>query len=290
MKKLFLIVLALPLLLASCENKKQTEKIMQLESEQTNLLKDAASKDSLINDFLFTLNEIESNLAEIRTREKLISSQTEQGQELSKPAREQINSDIRLINELMQENKNKIAELNRKLKASNLKIAEFETMIANTNNQLAERDAEIVSLKNDLTNLNFSIAMLNDTISQIKDQNRNLNNTITRKTDELNIAHFIVGDRKSLIEKQILNKEGGFLGIGRTQKVAGDVDMSEFTQVDIRNLTSIPLGVKKANLITTHPAGSYELIVTDKKVQELVIKDAEKFWQKSRLLVISTEN
>ncbi|MBW6489723.1 MAG: hypothetical protein K0B15_00885 [Lentimicrobium sp.] len=290
MKKLFLIVLALPLLLASCENKKQTEKIMQLETEHYNLMRDAASKDSLINDFLLTLNEIESNLTEIRTREKLISSKTDQGQELSKPAREQINADIRLINELMQENKNKVAELNRKLKESSLKISEFENMVANVNSQLAERDAEIISLKNDLTNLNFSIASLNDTISQIKDQNRNLSNTITRKTDELNVAHFIVGEKKSLIEKQILNKEGGFLGIGRTQKVTGDVNLDEFTQVDIRNLTSIPLGVKKASLITTHPAGSYELVESDKKIQELIIKDAQKFWEKSRLLVISTEN
>ena len=289
MKKLLILVIALPLFLASCENKKQTEQINQLQAQQQRYAQDASSKDSLINDFLLTLNEIEANLAEVRTREKLISAKTEQGKELSKPAREQINSDIRMINELMQENKNKIAELNRKLKSSNLKISEMDNMIALANTTLAERDTEITSLKDQLANLNFSMALLNDTISQIRDDNRSLNKTIVQKTDEMNVAHFIVGNRKDLIEKQILNKEGGFLGIGRTQKVAGDVNMDEFTEVDIRNFKSIPLGVKKATLITTHPAGSYELVEVDKKVQELIIKDPNKFWQKSRILVITTE-
>ena len=290
MKRLFILTLALPFILASCENKKQTEQINQLQTEQQRYAREASSKDSLINDFLLTLNEIEANLTEIRTREKLINSKTEQGQELSKPAREQINSDIRMINELMQENKNKIASLNRKLKESNLKITEFENMVAMTNSQLAERDTEIVQLKDDLANLNFSIALLNDTISQIRDDNRSLSTTIVEKTDALNVAHFIVGDRKDLIEKEILNKEGGFLGIGRTQKLAGDVNMEEFTAVDIRNFRSLPLGVKKANIVSTHPAGSYELIEKDKKVQEIIIKDPAKFWQKSKILVISTEN
>ena len=289
MKRLLILAIVLPVFLASCENKKQTEQINQLQAEQQRYSKDAVSKDSLINDFLLTLNEIEANLAEIRTREKLISAKTEQGKELSKPTREQINTDIRMINELMQENKNKIAELNRKLKSSNLKIAEFQNMVANTNTQLAERDTEIIALKDQLTNLNFSVALLNDTISRIRDDNRSLSQTIVEKTDALNVAHFIVGERKDLIEKEILNKSGGFLGMGRTQKVAGDVNMEQFTEVDIRSFKSIPLGVKKATLITTHPAGSYEFVEADKKVQEIIIKDPIKFWQKSRILVISTE-
>ena len=290
MKRLFILMIALPAILASCENKKQTEQINQLQIEQQRYARDSESKDSLINDFLLTLNEIEANLAEIRTREKLISSKTEQGQELSKPAREQINSDIRMINELMQENKNKIASLNRKLRESNLKIAEFENMVSMTNSQLAERDTEIASLKDNLANLNFSIALLNDTISQIRDDNRSLSTTIVEKTDAMNVAHFIVGNKKNLIEKEIMNKEGGFLGIGRTSKIAGDVNMDEFTEVDIRNFRAVPLGVKKANLVSTHPAGSYEFVEIDKKIQEFIIKDPAKFWQKSKILVISTEN
>jgi len=124
----------------------------------------------------------------------------------------------------------------------------------------------------------------------MKDEKRQLAGVIHDKTNELNTAYFIVGDRKELIEKHILNKEGGFLGIGRSEKIAGDVNITEFTKVDIRNLNSIPLGVKKATLVSVHPAGSYEIIVNEKKAEELVIKNPELFWEKSRMLVVSTES
>lgn len=289
MKKIIFLLIAAPLLFASCENKKQTEQIMKLEQEQNRLMSDAASKDSLINDFLQTFNEIEANLAEIKSREKLISSQTQSGKELSKSTRETINEDIRLINELMNENKSKVAVLDRKLRASNLKITEFEQLLANTTTQLQERDQEITTLKDQLANLNFSITQLNDTLSMIKDRNRKLDENLTSRTDELNTAYYVVGERKDLIEKNVLDKQGGFLGIGRSQKIASDVDLSNFTRVDIRNLKSIPLNVKEAKLMSVHPAGSYEWKSANKKVEELVIIDPNTFWQKSRMLVISTE-
>ncbi|MCB9014679.1 MAG: hypothetical protein H6541_02710 [Lentimicrobiaceae bacterium] len=293
MKKLILILIALPLLFTSCENKKQTAKIAELEQDLMKQMSQTSAKDSLINDFLETLNQIESNLAEIKTKEKLISQETASGTELNKPARERINENIKLINELMQENKQKIASLNSKLKSSKAKITELETELKNmielTNQQLAERDQQIAGLKEELANLNFSVAMLNDTISNIRNQNKTLQGVVLDKTNEINTAYFVVGPRKELIEKKILNKQGGFLGLGKTQKLSGDVNLSDFTQVDIRQLKNIPLGVKKANLISVHPAGSYELVMNNKKVEELIIKDPALFWQKSRMLVISTE-
>ncbi len=288
MKKLMVIAL-IPFIFAACENKEQTARINQLEEEQALMLNDSRTKDSLINDFMQTLNEIESNLAEIKSKEKLISKETSSGTELSRSARQRVNEDIKLINALMAENKEKISSLNYKLKQSNLRIAEFEKMIEATNQQLAIRDHEIDSLKTELSTLNFTIAVLNDTINNYANRNVALNNQVTERTNELNTAYYVVGEKKELIEQKILNKEGGVLGIGRTQKVAGDVDLNDFTKVDIRNLKSIPLDVKKATIMSVHPAGSYELIGTDKRVNELVIKDPVLFWQKSRMLVISTD-
>ncbi len=288
MKKLMVIAL-IPFVFAACENKEQTAKINQLQEEQSMLVNESKTKDSLINDFMQTLNEIESNLAEIRSREKLISKETGSGTELNRSARVRVNEDIKLINQLMAENKEKISSLNSKLKKSNLRIAEFEKMVEATNQQLALRDHEIDSLKTELSNLNFTIAVLNDTISHINDRNVALSGQVTDRTNELNTAYYVVGEKKALIEQKILSKQGGVLGIGRTQKVAGDVNLDEFTKVDIRNLKSIPLDAKKATIMSVHPAGSYELVGNDKHVNELVIKDPELFWQKSRMLVISTD-
>lgn len=288
MKRL-LVIASIPFILAACENKEQTARISQLEEEQQMMASETKTKDSLINDFMQTLNEIESNLTEIRSREKLISKETATGNELSRSARERVNEDISMINQLMAENKEKIELLNQKLKKSNIRIAEFEKMVASTNDQLALRDKEIDSLKTELTNLNFTIAVLNDTITNINQRNQSLFGQVTERTNELNTAYFVVGERKELIDQRILNKQGGILGIGSTQKVAGDVDLNDFTKVDIRNLKSIPLDAKKAQVMSVHPAGSYELVGNNKRVNELIIKDPELFWQKSRMLVISTD-
>jgi len=289
MKRLILLLALIPFVFAACENKEQTAQIKQLQQEQSMLINDAKTKDSLINDFMQTLNEIEANLAEIKTTEKLISKETASGTELSSSARQRVNEDIRLINGLMSENKQKIASLNHQLKKSNLKIAEFEKMVEATNQQLALRVHEIDSLKSELSTRNFTIAVLNDTISQMSNRTRNLSSQITQKTNELNTAYYIVGNHKALIEQKIINKSGGVLGIGKTENVAGDVDLNNFTKVDIRNLKSIPLNVKKATIMSVHPAGSYELVGDKKKVTELKIKDPVLFWEKSRMLVISTE-
>ncbi|MGE5317736.1 MAG: hypothetical protein ACM3ME_07050, partial [Chloroflexota bacterium] len=287
MKKLIVIALV-PLMFAACENKEQTARINQLQQEQAMMANESKTKDSLINDFMQTMNEIESNLSEIKSREKLISKETASGTELSRSARQRVNEDIKLINDLMAENKDKIASLNSKLKRSNLKIAEFEKMVESMNQQLAYRDKEIDSLKTELSTLNFTIAVLNDTITHISDRNNSLSGQVTERTNELNTAYYVVGEKKELIEQKILSKQGGILGIGRTQKVAGDVNLEDFTKVDIRNLKSIPIDAKKATIMSVHPAGSYELVGNDKRVNELVIKDPALFWQKSRMLVIST--
>ncbi len=288
MKKLIVIAM-LPLIFVACENKEQTARINQLQEEQEMMVNETRTKDSLINDFMQTLNEIEANLAEIKSKEKLISKETASGTELSRSARQRVNEDISLINQLMAENKEMIASLNQKLKRSNVRIAEFERMVEATNQQLALRDMEIDSLKTELSTLNFTIAVLNDTISQISNRNMALSGEVNERTNELNTAYYVVGERKELLDQHIISKQGGILGIGRTQKVAGDVDLNEFTKVDIRNLKTIPLDVKKATIMSVHPAGSYELVGTDKRVNELVIKDPELFWQKSRMLVISTD-
>lgn len=288
MKKLMVIAL-IPFVFAACENKEQTARINQLQEEQAMLMNDTRTKDSLINDFMQTLNEIESNLAEIKSKEKLISKETSSGTELSRSARERVNEDIKLINALMAENKEKISSLNSKLKQSNIRIAEFERMVEATNQQLAIRDKEIDSLKTELSTLNFTIAVLNDTINSYANRTVALSTQVTERTNELNTAYYVVGEKKELIEHKILSKQGGLLGIGRTQKVAGDVNLDDFTKIDIRNLKSIPLDVKKATVMSVHPAGSYELVGTDKRVNELVIKDPVLFWQKSRMLVISTD-
>lgn len=72
--------------------------------------------------------------------------------------------------------------------------------------------------------------------------------------------------KKELKAKGIL--EGGILKVRTLQGVVNDAD---FTKADLRNVSSIPLNVKKATLMTSHPEGSYTFVKEGKVITELSI-------------------
>lgn len=109
------------------------------------------------------------------------------------------------------------------------------------------------------------------------------------KTEKLNTAYYAFGTSKELIKNNVLTKEGGFIGMGKTAKMKEDFNKGYFTKVDISTISEIVLGAKKAKLITTHPAGSYKIEGADGKAEKLVITNAEDFWSASKYLVIVVE-
>ncbi len=291
MNKLNLIIASIIVILTatSC-NQKEKRQIDLLTKENEALRHDSQSKDSTINQFFLLLNEIEQNLAEVKQKQQVISKNTIQNGELKDDVREQIDQDIQTINELMDKNKKTISYLNKKLKESNLKIAEFERMLAQTVQQIEERDAEIVDLKEKLTTLNFSVETLNAKVDTLTENNIELTHKVTVQTEVINTAWYAFGSKKELLENGIIDKTGGFLGIGKTTKMKADFDNSYFKKIDISQVINLDLFVKKAKIITTHPSDSYQLITGQNgAVEKIEITNPEKFWSASKYLVIEVE-
>ena len=65
-----------------------------------------------------------------------------------------------------------------------------------------------------------------------------------------------------------------------------DFNKDYFTEIDIRKDKEIKLYSKRAQLLTTHPAGSYEMVKDDKEQITLKITNPNQFWSVSRYLVI----
>ncbi len=291
MKKLNLIIVSIIVILTatSC-NQKEKRQIDLLTKENEALRHESQSKDSTINQFFLLLNEIEQNLSEVKQKQQVISKNTIQNGELKDDVREQIDQDIQTINELMDKNRKTISYLNKKLKESNLKIAEFERMLAQTVQQIEERDAEIVDLKEKLTALNFSVETLNAKVDTLTENNIELTHKVTVQTEVINTAWYAFGSKKELLENGIIDKTGGFLGIGKTTKMKADFDNSYFKKIDISQVKTLDLFVKKAKIITTHPSDSYQLITGQNgAVEKIEITNPEKFWSASRYLVIEVE-
>jgi len=290
MNRILLIAsLAIVLVATSCKEK-ELKQIELLTKENEALRAESKAKDSTINGYFQILNEIESSLALIKEKENLISKNTSTGTELKKDTRDQINEDIKTINELMTKNKRSIQYLNNKLKESSMKITEFEKMIAQTNQTIQERDAEISVLKDKLTQMNFSITVLNAKVDTLNTEKAQLTETVNKQVETINTAFYAFGTKKELELNKIIDKTGGFLGLGKSSKLKDDFNTAYFTKVDITKLNSIPLSSKKVKLVTVHPTDSYKLVTTPEGVVEKIeILDASKFWSASKYLVILVE-
>ena len=112
---------------------------------------------------------------------------------------------------------------------------------------------------------------------------------ISTQTVELNKAFYICGTFKELKAKGLLTKEGGFIGLGKTESLTGNFPDNSFIRIDITKTKSIFVNSKGAKLISEHPAGSYEFIRNkDKKIESLEIKDPTLFWKVSKYAVVET--
>ena len=95
------------------------------------------------------------------------------------------------------------------------------------------------------------------------------------------------GTRKELKDQKILTNTGLF----KKGQVMQDSDVNKdyFTQIDIRTTKEIKLYSKAADLLTTHPAGSYALEKDNKGLLTLKITNPANFWSVSRYLVIQVK-
>jgi hypothetical protein len=288
MKKL-LFILSVVVLMSCGQHKKE---IARMQSKQDSIAQLGVQKDNSILEYIGAMNDIQMNLDSIKTLEKIVSVQTAPGMEIKVDAKNQIIEDIAHINNLLQKNKELVKSLQGKLRASNVKIAELENMITLLNKQMVEKDGEIAILKNDLENLKFNVNDLNKRITTITKESeqtiKEKNEAIDAQTKAINTAFYAFGTKKELEENNVIEKEGGVLGMGKTIKMRKDFNREYFMKIDIREFSQLPLNSKKAKLVSTHPAGSYHL-VGEKTIESLVIDKPDEFWAASKYLLIVVE-
>jgi uncharacterized coiled-coil protein SlyX len=269
-------------------NKDHNKQVNIRESQKVQMTGQITQRDSVISEWITTFDDIQKNIALIREKEKLITINSKDP-ELAKSKKDQVLDDIQSINNLLEQNKKKIAYLNGQLAKSGGTIKALQTKISELETSMKQSEQEITDLKSSLVNKNFEISQLNTQVDQMVDTLSKKEEKIATQTVELNKAFYVVGTYKELKAKGLLTKEGGFIGLGKTEKVVGNFSDDAFTRIDINSTTSIALNVKTAKLITEHPGGSYEFKTgADKKIVSLEIKDPAQFWKIAKYAVIET--
>jgi chromosome segregation ATPase len=288
MKKIILSSFVIIAALATgCENYK--DELAQMTQSKDSLLAVSSAKDKSIDEFVTSFDEIESNLAEITDKQNTISAETGKNPEISRTSKERIQSEIVAIRQLVEDSKAKVEDLNKKLKQSNYRIKKFDKMVASLNQQLAAKDSQLVLLNEELLALNTQVGNLNNTVATLTSKDSVNTKTIETQTTKMNTAYIAIGNYKNLRDKHVVTREGGFLGLGKEEKLSADLTNEAFMPVDITRISNIPLDTKDAELVTTHPAGSYSIEKQNDKVSEIKITDSEKFWSTSKYLVVMTK-
>ncbi len=258
-------------------NSENSGEVEQLKAENESLKVELAEKDSTITNYIGYINEIRSNLHLIKDKQRFIINKKANSESLQADDASLV-EEIKMLGQLMAENQTKIKQLKSNVKDANLKMDGLDEMILSLTEDVDEKNMEIFQLQQELENVDAAFAELFEAYT---DKTAMLNEANAK----LNAAYYTVGTKSELLENGVISKEGGVLGIGTSKELKSDFNKSYFTEVSIDAVNEIPLGVKKVDVITTHPSTSYELIGED-PVEKLVIKNTEEFWSVSKYLVV----
>jgi len=282
----FVVLLIAVIIAYSLYNHDHKLLLSQMEIQKNSFTDKIASRDSSIGDWITTFGDIEKNIAIIKEKEHIISTNSS-NVELSKDKKQQILEDIKYINTLLEQNKKKIASLNSQLSKSGGTIKAQQNIITELEASVKQSESDISDLKTTLLSKKFEIDQLNTKNSDLQGTIVQKDEKINTQTYEMNKAFFACGTFKQLKAKGLLTKEGGFIGLGKTKTLAGSFPDSSFMQIDITVTKSIPVNSMSAKLITEHPANSYQFIRDkDKKIASIEITDPVQFWKISKYAVI----
>lgn len=272
---------SLALLLYGCKEYKAPVANRPTVAKDDSLQQIISQRDTQINNMMATMNEIQEGFNEINEAENRVNliQDDERADKAS-----QIKEDIKFIADRMQQNRELIKKLQGQLRDSDFKSQELKKVIANMLRQLDEKDQQLQQLRAELDAKNIHIAELDETISnlnnnvtELKSESDEKSQIINNQETQLNTAWYVFGTRPELKDQRILMGD---------KVLQQNFNKNYFTKIDIRVTREIKLYSKSARLLTSHPAGSYELTRDNNKMYTLAITNPQLFWSTSKYLVV----
>jgi len=273
----------------------------QYDQKQTYIAQALEDKNAREKALMDSYDRIESNLARIGQYENMIRKNMTDAETNSTLApEERIQNEIMMIEQLIKENNLLIANLNEQIDEKDSRIAGYGKTIKDLNARVTEYKemvdvlyAEKEALQRSLdettvarNNLEMEVSNLDNEIAQkstvIEDQNQ----LLLEKELNLHTAYYTVGTYKSLRDQNIVEKEGGFLGINQEKNLSNGLDKEKFQEIDTREVTVIPVDARRCEIITNQDPSSYSLVYENDNVSSIKITDPTKFWGKSKYLVV----
>jgi len=278
--KIFLMVLLITTM--GCNKyKDQAEQLQTANQELSTSLKKCNTQ---LEQYRNIVNEIEASLNRTLPQ-SLKKGQAQNLQQL----KTRINSTIAEIDsllEMQQTLKNRTYRMNSRVSDLKEKVNNLNITVATRDSIISLRVREVSELNNKNEELNSEIEKLNSAITEMQEKADTL-------TNRLNYAYFTSGTEDVLIEKKIIEKNGGFLGfLGQVKELNPQMDMNQFERVDLRTRKAFDINsdADDLKLISPHPIGSYTIESTGDETARITINEPGDFWRISKYMVVVTDD
>ncbi|MBQ2289562.1 MAG: hypothetical protein II249_02710 [Bacteroidaceae bacterium] len=282
--KNILIVCGLAVLVVSCG---PTKKELQANIDSLNV--ELTQANSEMESLMGLLNEVQEGFQQINEAENRVNVNSAENAPAN--VKEQVKADLAFIQAKMKENRERIAELEARVEKGDKNAAALRRTVKNLKAELAAKAEQIAALQAELEAKNIRIQQLDTEVANLtNDKNaltaKNAANeqVIANQDKAMHAAWYVIAQKKSLKEQNVLTNTGLFKK-GDVMESA-NVNKDGFTEIDIRKVVEIPVGAKKATLLSAHPEGSYELVADAEGMQVLKVLDPQTFWSVTRYLVI----
>ena len=238
-----------------------------------------------MNSYFALITEVQSNLRNIKQTELGILDEA-QSEGVNADSKQKIQQDFETIHRAFQDSRSKLDSMENALKKAEGKLPYLRGLVAGLQKDLKASEKTIKDLKAQLDEKNIKIASLDSTVASIaamRDSINEVNNAnmaaIQQQDEELNTAYYFLANKKTLKEKGLKNLQGA------------TINESLCTKVDIREFKELPLGAKKAVILTNHPTNSYSLVKSPGDDKNLILKitNYKTFWSVSKKLVIQVK-
>jgi hypothetical protein len=279
------------LAVASCNRGPSPEVQAQLAQLQSV----SAEKDSLLSQVAENarlMSEISAQLVTVADRERLakVGAAAESPIAASRDSLRTMVGDVTTriaqAEERLKESQRRIRSLTRASDSARVQfeatIADLQTTIENQKTTIGVLTARVEALQSENVQLATEKAALTDTVEQL--------------VEAQNTAYYVIGTKQELLEKGLVTEVGGsrvlfiFGKRGKTLVPATDLNPSDFTAIDLRTTTEIPLPDSTgAYKVVSRQNTEFLAVPPDKdgKVRgELRIMSPWEFWTPSKYLIV----
>jgi len=293
--------LSLTLLLGACEarSRARNDSLQAITAEQLELTTQlSAQKDSLSRIIVDADDFIMSIDSQIRTvkglpTSKRVNRRSESPIEDQIETRKEVLARVSALVERAKTTASQLAASRAREKELRGEVEDAKTQLAEAQQKLTDAEARLMSDHSMIGDLGTTIERQATRIAELELRVDSLVAESRTLGDAHYRAYYIAGTESELLEKGIIQREGGanllFVHPGRTLQPARTLDPAQFNAIDQRATRQIPLdSTKQYRVVSRHNLDKATARERDNTTIRgpLQIADTDRFWAGSRYLIL----